>query len=185
MRRRRFLQSTAAVFPLGLLERALGGVLPASTDAPQGHVIPAEQDRLGENHSLGFSNIHFKVLPRETSGGLFLIEHTNLQKGGGPPLHLHFAQEEYFYVVEGTLLFQVGDQRVELHRGDSVLGPRGVPHTFTLTSEKPGHLLIAFTPAGQMEEYFREAEKPGAPHMDAAAFARFGMKLVGPPLVAG
>jgi hypothetical protein len=34
-----------------------------------------------------------------------------------------------------------------------------------------------------MEEFFREAGKPGAPPMDAALFARFGMKRVGPPLV--
>jgi mannose-6-phosphate isomerase-like protein (cupin superfamily) len=77
---------------------------------------------LGERHSLGFSTIAFKVLPRETGGGLFLIEHTNMQKGG-PGLHLHCAQEEWFYAVEGTLLFQVGERRVELKPGDSVLGP--------------------------------------------------------------
>jgi mannose-6-phosphate isomerase-like protein (cupin superfamily) len=183
MKRRRFLQSAAAVLPLALVERAVFAA--AAVDAPaQVHLVPDEQDRLGEQHSLRFSTIAFKVLPRETAGGLFMIEHTNLQKGG-PALHLHYAQEEWFYVVEGTLLFQVGDQRVELKPGDSVLGPRGVPHAFTRTGEKPGRMVIGFTPAGQMEDFFREAGKPGAAPMDAALFARFGMKMVGPPLVAG
>jgi mannose-6-phosphate isomerase-like protein (cupin superfamily) len=183
MKRRRFLQSAAAAFPLGLIERAAFAA--AAVDAPaQAHLIPNEQDRLSERHSLGFRTIAFKVLPRETAGGLFLIEHTNMQKGG-PGLHLHYVQEEWFYVVEGTLLFQVGDQRVELKPGDSVLGPRRVPHAFTRIGEKPGRMVIGFTPAGQMEEFFREAGKPDPPAQDAAFFARFGVKLVGPPLVAG
>ena len=181
MKRRRFLQSAAAVLPLALVERAASAA--AAVDAPaQVHLVPDEQDRLGEHHSLGFSKIAFKVLPRETAGGLFMIEHSNLQKGG-PALHLHYAQDEWFYVVKGTVLFQVGEQRVELKPGDSVLGPRGVPHAFTRTGEEPGRMVIGFTPAGQMEEFFREAGKPGAAPMDAALFARFGMKRVGPPLV--
>ncbi|MGC2299909.1 MAG: cupin domain-containing protein [Acidobacteriaceae bacterium] len=184
MKRRRFLQSTAALFPFAFADHSLLERAALAADEPQVHLVPAQQDRLGEQHTRGFSKIAFKVLPKETGGGLFLIEHNDMQKGG-PPLHLHYAQEEWFYIVEGTLLFQVGDQRVELKPGDSVLGPRGVPHTFTLTSDKPGRMLIAFTPAGQMEDFFREGEKPGAPPQDAAFFARFGLKWLGPPLVAG
>ncbi len=184
MQRRNFLQSAAALLPLALLKRAAQAA-PSSDPAPQPHIIPAGADSLGEHHSLGFSSISFKVLPRETSGGLFLIEHTGLRKGGGPPLHLHYAQEEYFYVMEGTCLFQVGERRVQLYPGDSVLGPRRVAHTFTVISEQPAHMLIAFTPAGQMEDFFRAAEKPGASLADPALFASHGMKRLGPPLSAG
>jgi len=182
MKRRRFLQSAAAVFPLNWMERA-GWAAMTGESAPEAHVIPAEQDRLGEHHSLGFSTISFKVLPRETAGGLFLIEHTHLQKAG-PPLHLHHAQEEYFYVMEGRALFQVGEQKVELKPGDSVLGPRGVPHTFVPVGDTPARMLIAFTPAGQMEDFFRAQEKQGVPFQHPEEFARFGMQWVGPGLVA-
>lgn len=182
MKRRRFLQSAAAVFPLSWMERA-GWAGMVGNSAPQAHVIPAGQDRLGEHHSLGFSTISFKVLPRETAGGLFLIEHTHLMKAG-PPLHLHHAQEEYFYVLEGRALFQVGEQKVELKPGESVLGPRGVPHTFVPVGETPARMLIAFTPAGLMEDFFREQERSGAPFKDPEDFARFGMLWVGPGLKA-
>jgi mannose-6-phosphate isomerase-like protein (cupin superfamily) len=182
MKRRRFLQSAAAVFPLSWLERA-GGAGMVGGESQPAHVIPAGQDRLGEHHSLGFSTIAFKVLPRETAGGLFLIEHTHLQKAG-PPLHLHHAQEEYFYVMEGRALFQVGEQKVELKAGESVLGPRGVPHTFMPVGESPARMLIGFTPAGQMEEFFRDQEKSGEPFKDPADFARYGMAWLGPPLKA-
>lgn len=175
--------------PLALLQPEL--LTPAALASlpdhpvPQPHVIPAGQDRLGEHHSLGFSTISFKVLPRETSGNLFLIEHTGLRRGGGPPLHLHYAQEEYFYVLEGTMLFQIGDQRIQVYPGESLLGPRRVPHTFTVVSDQPGHMLIAFTPAGQMEDFFRAAGQPGVSLNDPALFASHGLKMLGPPLSAG
>lgn len=194
MNRRRFLASTSALVPLAFLEPALlpphrleAETLAALPDHPaaQPHVIPAGGDVLSEHHSLGFSTISFKVVPRQTSGNLFLIEHTGLRKGGGPPLHLHYAQDEFFYVLEGTLLFQVGDQRVQVYPGESLLGPRRIPHTFTCVSDQPAHLLIAFTPAGQMEDFFRAAGKPGASLSDPALFASHGLKLLGPPLSAG
>jgi hypothetical protein len=36
-----------------------------------------------------------------------------------------------------------------------------------------------------MEGFFREAAVPNGPPMDAALFARYEMRYVGPPLVAG
>lgn len=185
MLRRRFVQSAAALFPAAFLDRTLSAT-PTLLAGAESHLVPAGQDRLHEHHSLGFSTISFKVLPRETAGTLFLIEHTHLRKGGGPPLHVHYSQEEYFYVMDGDFLFQVGHQRIALHPGDSILGPRNIPHTFTVTSETPGHMLIAFTPAGQMEDFFRAAEKnPAVLLNDPAMFASHGMKMLGPSLSAG
>ena len=40
---------------------------------------------------------------------------------GGPPLHYHLAQEEWFYVMEGEVLFQVGDKRLTLKRANPCL----------------------------------------------------------------
>jgi quercetin dioxygenase-like cupin family protein len=97
-------------------------------------------------------------------------------------LHLH--QEEWFYVMEGEVLFEVGDSRKILRAGESVLGPRGIPHAFSGVGEKPAHMLIAFTPAGKMEEFFRYVAVPNGPKMDAEVFARYEMQYVGPPLVA-
>jgi quercetin dioxygenase-like cupin family protein len=181
MKRRSFLKSAAAVLPtVGLQSFAIGQT---SAPPPPGpiHPVDAGHDRFGETHSLGYSSILFKTVPRETNDGLFIIEHTNMTKGG-PPLHLHPHQEEWFYVMEGEVLFQIGDTRKLLHLGDSILGPRGIPHTFSLVGEKPGRMLIAFTPAGKMEQFFREAAVPGQPKLDAEMFRRHDMELVGPPI---
>ena len=45
-------------------------------------------------------------------------------------------------------------------------------------------MLIAFSPAGKMEDYFREAAKPGAAPMDAALFQKYEVVMVGPPIEA-
>lgn len=102
----------------------------------------------------------YKVSTRQTSGGVFVTEHTHLRPGG-PPLHYHLSQEEWFYVIEGEVVFQVGDQRIHLHPGESVLAPRLIPHTFSCVSETPGRMLIAFVPAGKMEAYFNDAAAAG------------------------
>ena len=91
-------------------------------------------------------------------------------------MHLHLSQEEYFYVLEGEVVFQVGDSRKHLRTGDSIVGPRLIPHAFAGAGEKAGRMLIAFSPAGKMEQFFRET-KAG---MDPAVWARYDLKYVGP-----
>ena len=183
MKRRTFfktgLTTASAIFPAAAL-RALA-MAPVSTPASSEeiHLVQAGHDRFGEYHSRGNSTILFKVDSRETNGGLFIIEHVNLVKGG-PPLHLHLHQEEYFYLMDGEVLFQIGDKRLTLHGGDSILGPRGVPHTFSSVGSKPGHMLITFAPAGRMEQFFRDTAIHNPPVQDAAFFRRYEMELVGP-----
>src|SRR6266702_1181487 len=182
MQRRSFLKSAAAVLSAAGLKDSVMGQAVAMPASGETQVVGAGQDRLGENHSLGFSTILFKVLPRETGGGLFVIEHKGLGHGG-PPVHLHLHQDEWFYVMEGEVLFQVAGERKTLRAGESMLGPRGIPHGFVGVGEKPAHMVIAFSPAGMMEAFFREVAVANGPKMDAGLFARFEMQYVGPPLV--
>ncbi|HEV2272518.1 MAG TPA: cupin domain-containing protein [Acidobacteriaceae bacterium] len=78
------------------------------------------------------------------------------------------------------MAFQVGEQRVHLHAGESVVGPRRVPHTFSSVGTKPSRMIIAFCPAGKMEEYFRDAEIAGAHANDAEFLRRYELERVGP-----
>ncbi|RSL16855.1 cupin domain [Edaphobacter aggregans] len=181
MKRRNFLKSAASTFPLALTQPFALAV--ASNDIPlkEAHVVPAGQDIFGENRTLGFSRISFKTSTHDTGGDLLVVEHNNLLPGG-PPLHLHLAQDEWFYIMEGEVLFQVGDKRLKLKPGDSVLAPRKIPHTFTGAGTTPAKMLIAFTPAGKMEQFFRDTAHGKADLMDAALFRKYDMELVGPPL---
>jgi mannose-6-phosphate isomerase-like protein (cupin superfamily) len=182
MKRRSFLKSAVSAFPIALSQPfVLAGESTADL-SPEARVVPAGKDMFDEARSLGFSRITFKTSTRETDH-VFIIEHDNLLSGG-PALHYHLAQEEWFYVMEGEIVLQVGDKRLRLGAGESVLAPRKVPHAFTAVGDKPAKMLIAFSPAGKMEGFFREAAKPGAAPMDAALFQKYEMVLVGPPIKA-
>jgi len=46
------------------------------------------------------------------------------------PLHVHHADDECWYVLEGALGFRLGDEEVEARVGDAVFVPRGTPHSY-------------------------------------------------------
>ena len=128
----------------------------------QGISIPAGGDRFQEQRKVfGSRVIDFKVSSLDTNGDLFIIEVTDDSKGG-PPRHLHHEQEEWFYVIEGEYVVEIGDERYRLGPGDSVLAPRGVPHVWAHVGEGKGRLLIVFQPAGKMEAFFGELSKTEA-----------------------
>jgi mannose-6-phosphate isomerase-like protein (cupin superfamily) len=66
--------------------------------------------------------------------------------GVGP--HRHEANEELFYVLQGTMTFQVADRFVDAPAGSFLRIPAGVVHGFeNRTSERVG-VLNVFIPGG-------------------------------------
>ena len=66
----------------------------------------------------------------------------------GPPLHVHEEEDECFYVLDGHLLVQVGEERHDLGPGCFAWLPRQFPHTFANVSDSPVHLVGAIAPGG-------------------------------------
>ena len=106
----------------------------------------------------------------------------------GPPLHVHQEADECFYVVDGHLLIQVGEERHDLGPGCFAWLPRQVPHTFANVSASPVHLVGAAVPGGIEEffaeqgAYFAQLQGPPDPERLAAIAARHGARIVGPPI---
>jgi len=143
--------------------------------------LPAGEDLYGEYRGLGVSHIDFKLVPPDNAG-VFIIENIFHAKGG-PARHLHNEQDEWFMVLEGDFLIEVGAERRQLGPGDSLLAPRRVPHVWAYVGDGRGRILIAFTPAGRMEAFFRKVTGADAmPPQDPDLWADHGMQLVGPPL---
>jgi quercetin dioxygenase-like cupin family protein len=143
--------------------------------------VAAGEDRFGEYRGLGISVIAFKVVPQD-SNGLLVIENSFRAKGG-PARHLHYDQDEWFYTLEGEFIIEIGQERINLKPGDSVLAPRQVPHVWAYMGESTGRMLITFMPAGKMEAFFREVTKTNAmPPQDPKLWQAHGMELIGPPL---
>jgi len=183
IQRRAFLKAAAAVIPAAALQNVLAQSSPeiqssAPRPVPVGP-IPAGADRFGETRSLGNSHLAFKVVTSDTAGNLLVIEHTNLMPNTGPALHLHLSQEEWFYVMEGEVRFQVGERRMGLGPGESILAPRRIAHTFSAFGA-PAHMLIAFTPADKMEQYFIDAAAQPSLAATADFMNRYDMRWIGP-----
>ena len=154
---------------------------PTQANVPPILRVAAGEDREGEYRGLGVSAITFKVSSQD-SGGLFVLENT-FHKKGGPARHLHYDQDEWFYCVEGEFVIEVGQDKIELNPGDSLLAPRKIPHVWAYVGNARGRMLIAFMPAGRMEAFFREVTKANAmPPLDPALWRAHGMELLGPPL---
>ena len=143
--------------------------------------VPAGEDRLGEHRSNGIAVLDFKVTAQESSG-LCILEMT-FHAHGGPPRHLHHAQDEWFYALEGTFLLEVGHERRTLHAGDCVFAPRQVPHGWAFVGDTRGRMLFTLAPAGQIEAFLHAITQANAmAPQDPAVFRRYDMELVGPPL---
>lgn len=73
--------------------------------------------------------------------------------GGGPPgqrrliapPHIHHGDDEAWYVLEGKLVVQVGDDEVEAGAGCGVLVPRGTAHTYWNPGSEPVRYLLIMT----------------------------------------
>jgi mannose-6-phosphate isomerase-like protein (cupin superfamily) len=177
--RRSFLKTVAAsVFPAAALPELIAQI-PSAPSPGALHPVGSGRDRFGEKHTLGYSAMTFKVGTAETGGNMFVIEHANLVPNGGPGMHMHFSQEEYFYVIEGEVAFQVGDKQLHLKAGESILGPRRVPHCFSAVGQL-SRMLIAFTPAGKMEQFFRDAQANPEMMKPGVSWEKYEMKAIGP-----
>lgn len=187
MNRRNFLKLTLAATPLALTAHAAELASAGGGRSNKGFRVGANEDRHGEELLIMGGRFDLKVSARDTGGGFCLYD-TVRQAKGGPALHLHHFQDEWFYVIRGEFIVHVGDETVRLHPGDSAFAPRKVPHAFAKVSEDEGQMLVLFQPAGSMEDFFRQMAKlgPGIPRNQEVLlkelWAQYGMEIVGPPL---
>ena len=152
----------------------------------KGFKVAAGQDRF--NHAISlFDGDTFttKVSTKDTTGDLYVYESRRV-KEGGPALHVHFEQDELWYVLEGEFLIKVGEVTHQAKAGDTVFGPRNVPHCFAKVGQGEGRLLMTFQPAGKMEECFQKISEGVMKTMSEAQQDKFreehGFKRVGPPI---
>jgi quercetin dioxygenase-like cupin family protein len=110
-------------------------------------------------------------------------------RGVGLPLHVHTREDEQVVVLDGEVLFRVGDATHRLTPGATIALARGVPHAHLVTSERARVLTVAVP--GGFERLFTELGVPALPGTAAppipdndtlvAAVRRLGVEVVGPP----
>ena len=128
-----------------------------------------------------------KIGTKDTDGDLYSFESTRLKKGG-PALHIHHEQDEWFYILSGKFIVKVGEETFQAGAGDCVFAPRMIPHAFAKINEEneEARMLIMYQPAGKMESYFKAISQGVLKTMNEAETKKFklehGIEAVGPAL---
>ncbi|KXZ20530.1 hypothetical protein AXI58_00740 [Bacillus nakamurai] len=94
---------------------------------------------------------------QETEGRLALVQHLE-KRGGEPPFHIHYNEDELLQIQEGELTFFLGDKQFDAAAGDFVFLPKGIPHRFEVKTEEVKFLVTA-VPAGY-ESFVQEVGRP-------------------------
>ena len=128
------------------------------------------------------------LIPSYTTGGRLAVFRSLMPEGFSPPRHIHTREDEV-----ASCTFDIDGALMTAAPGTSVFMPRGVPHTFRVTS--PTATVLGIMTPGQFESLFRELgvpaperalPGPGTVPFDVPrvmeAQRRRGTEVVGPPL---
>jgi mannose-6-phosphate isomerase-like protein (cupin superfamily) len=148
--------------------------------------------RAGEGRSVWSLGGRFTVkLDGIASAGRFSIVEALALRTTEPPLHIHHREDEAWYILDGRMTFHVADQSLAATRGDFVIAPMGLPHTFTVDVE-PSRVLVFAAPSG-FEQFALELGESATSDLPPADLAvpepailapvaeRYGIEVVGPP----
>jgi quercetin dioxygenase-like cupin family protein len=109
----------------------------------------------GKTGFLGSIGVRFMIDGAEASDRFSLVEHPMSARALAAPMHRHAREDEYSYVLEGSIGALLGDSVVIGQPGDLVFKPRNQWHTFWNAGDKPARILEIISPAG-FENFFRE-----------------------------
>jgi len=94
------------------------------------------------------------LLTTEATDGTISVLVVTHMPGEGPPNHVHFSQEEMFFILEGTYELTIGEQTSTAVPGTMVFIPRNTVHRFKNVGETRGRMLDWSLPGGQ-DRYFQ------------------------------
>lgn len=127
-----------------------------------------------------------KLAGADTDNAVAVV-HLTVPKLGGPPLHRHSREDEWFYVLDGELTWEVDGERFSGCTGTSAFAPCGTAHAFQNFHDGAAHILIMVTPGG-LDQFFEDVMQmnKGLSQPDLGRVEElmqsYGMELVGPPL---
>ena len=145
---------------------------------------------------LWFNNtlVAIQVSSADGEDGICVVEHRQ-PYGDSAPLHVHRNEDEVFHILEGRIFFVIDGRERVAGAGETVLAPKGLPHTYRVESREGAHTLTV-TRGSDFETMLRKAsrpaERPDLPPLAAPTpqtiemltrlCAENGIDIVGPPL---
>ncbi len=135
----------------------------------------------GKAGFLGSIGVRFLIDGGETDERFSLVEHPMSARALAAPLHRHTREDEYSFVLEGSVGALLGDDVVIGKPGDLIFKPRDQWHTFWNAGDEPARILEIISPAG-FEGFFAElVDLGGVAQADPQIFvdlcARYGLEM--------
>jgi quercetin dioxygenase-like cupin family protein len=135
----------------------------------------------GKAGFLGSIGVRFMIDGEEAGRRFSLVEHPMSARALAAPIHRHAREDEYSYVLEGSIGALLGDSVVIGKPGDLIFKPRNQWHTFWNAGDTPARILEIISPAG-FEKFFQELVDLGGvtaaePRLLADLCARYGLEL--------
>lgn len=109
----------------------------------------------GDFFDFGGLAVRWKINGTATGARFAVIHHPMEPHALAAPLHRHHNEDEFSYVINGTLGALLADDVVTADPGTWVLKPRGQWHTFWNAGDAQCEIIEVISPAG-FENYFRE-----------------------------
>jgi quercetin dioxygenase-like cupin family protein len=127
----------------------------------------------------------------ESTHGAFSMILSTAPPGHETPYHLHHAEDEAFYVLDGEFTFFSEGKKTILRSGGYIFLPRGIPHGIRCTGSGPSTKLILAMPGsgflGMMLEMAEPAKErvlppPTAPDIEKLTMlcAKYKIDILGP-----
>src|SRR5207244_11576056 len=116
----------------------------------------------GEGNAFSVVGDVYRILASSSqTGGVYTLVENRVSPNNGPPPHIHSREDESFFVLEGEIDFQIGDEKITARPGTFIQGPRDIAHSFKNNTQLPARMLGFVTPAG-FENFFKEFAQPVA-----------------------
>jgi uncharacterized cupin superfamily protein len=113
----------------------------------------------------------------------FVVGELLVPPGLGAPTHVHEADDEFFYVLEGEVLVIGREAESTAGMGACVQLPRDIPHGFRNATDAPARILVVLSPGHQALEMFRHFDRAGrqaplGPEAIVAIAGQYGVRFV-------
>ena len=128
------------------------------------HLGPGEGDAFS-----AVGDVYRNLASSRQTGGVYTLHEIRVSPNNGPPPHIHSREDESFFVLEGEVEFQVGDEKITARPGTFIQGPRGIAHSFRNNTQLPVRMLVFITPAENfVNEFARSVASFDSPAIPAS-----------------
>lgn len=145
-------------------------------------VIPSQE---GQNVRVLSDRICIKLKSSLSPNSMTVVT-VEVPPGSAVPPHVHAKEEESYYILDGSMVIQVGSEVLTVKSHDFIHIPPGTIHGYRNDSDRPIHLLV-WAVGGAIDDFFIEMgenihELPQDMPKLSEILDKYGVQMVAPDL---